>query len=210
MAKSTPSEDPSDTRTHLKFFKRFKHLNPLAPSLSSLGFILVTVLFVSCFFYLDSRSVARGIRSRGEAWLGVHGFSSLSSSSSSLSFSSPCENARPRFLDEGGDGCDLFDGKWVWDETYPLYESQNCSFMDQGFRCSENGRPDAFYTKWRWQPKACNLPRFLYIFLTSVPLDFLLASIWILGKKKLKKFKFGFYVFSSFQKSLVHFGFGKN
>ncbi|OIW18444.1 hypothetical protein TanjilG_13196 [Lupinus angustifolius] len=28
-----------------------------------------------------------------------------------------------------------------------------------GFRCSENGRHDLFYTKWRWQPKHCNLPR---------------------------------------------------
>ncbi|KAI3460871.1 hypothetical protein Pfo_017534 [Paulownia fortunei] len=33
-------------------------------------------------------------------------------------------------------------------------------FLDDGFRCTENGRPDKFYTKWRWQPKDCNLPRF--------------------------------------------------
>ncbi|KAH0738461.1 hypothetical protein KY290_037166 [Solanum tuberosum] len=31
---------------------------------------------------------------------------------------------------------------------------------DEGFRCFENGMPDNFYTKWRWQPKDCNLPRF--------------------------------------------------
>uniref|UniRef100_A0ACD5US60 Uncharacterized protein n=1 Tax=Avena sativa TaxID=4498 RepID=A0ACD5US60_AVESA len=60
-----------------------------------------------------------------------------------------------------GDGdCDIFEGAWVWDDGYPLYESKDCSFLDGGFRCSENGRPDASYTKWRWQPSRCDLPRF--------------------------------------------------
>ncbi|CAA6669026.1 unnamed protein product [Spirodela intermedia] len=59
-----------------------------------------------------------------------------------------------------GGGCDLFQGKWVWDESYPLYEAGDCSFLDEGFRCTENGRPDSFYTKWRWQPSHCDLPRF--------------------------------------------------
>lgn len=57
------------------------------------------------------------------------------------------------------DDCDLFQGEWVWDERYPLYDSRDCAFLDEGFRCSENGRPDRFYTKWRWQPSRCNLPR---------------------------------------------------
>jgi hypothetical protein len=55
--------------------------------------------------------------------------------------------------------CDLFDGKWVWDDGRPLYDSTDCPFMDAGFRCAENGRPDSSYTKWRWQPARCNLPR---------------------------------------------------
>ncbi|TVU50845.1 hypothetical protein EJB05_02236 [Eragrostis curvula] len=59
-----------------------------------------------------------------------------------------------------GEECDLFDGKWVWDDGYPLYDSRDCPFLDVGFRCSENGRPDASYTKWRWQPARCDLPRF--------------------------------------------------
>ncbi|GFP83994.1 protein trichome birefringence-like 10 [Phtheirospermum japonicum] len=41
-------------------------------------------------------------------------------------------------------------------------QSKDCRFLDEGFRCSENGRPDFFYTKWRWQPRNCNLPRFFY------------------------------------------------
>ncbi|KAK3139314.1 hypothetical protein QOZ80_5AG0381240 [Eleusine coracana subsp. coracana] len=56
--------------------------------------------------------------------------------------------------------CDMFDGEWVWDDAYPLYESRDCPFLDVGFRCSENGRPDSSYTKWRWQPSRCDLPRF--------------------------------------------------
>uniref|UniRef100_A0A3Q7GIP9 Trichome birefringence-like N-terminal domain-containing protein n=1 Tax=Solanum lycopersicum TaxID=4081 RepID=A0A3Q7GIP9_SOLLC len=40
--------------------------------------------------------------------------------------------------------CDIFDGNWVWDESY---QSEDCMFS--------NGRPDNFYTKWRWQPKDC-------------------------------------------------------
>ncbi|WMV47175.1 hypothetical protein MTR67_040560, partial [Solanum verrucosum] len=62
-----------------------------------------------------------------------------------------------RFLEND---CNIFDGNWVWEESYPLYQSEDCIFLDEGFRCSENGMPDNFYTKWRWQPKDCNLPRF--------------------------------------------------
>ncbi|CAO2147626.1 unnamed protein product [Urochloa humidicola] len=62
-----------------------------------------------------------------------------------------------------GEECDLFDGEWVraaGGGGYPLYDSRDCPFLDVGFRCSENGRPDASYTKWRWQPARCDLPRF--------------------------------------------------
>lgn len=56
--------------------------------------------------------------------------------------------------------CDFSVGSWVWDDSYPLYESRNCPFLDGGFRCQENGRPDSDYLKWRWQPSHCDLPRF--------------------------------------------------
>ncbi|URE16256.1 hypothetical protein MUK42_03552 [Musa troglodytarum] len=59
----------------------------------------------------------------------------------------------------GGRECDWFEGEWVWDEGYPLYESKDCDFMDEGFRCSENGLSDRFYIKWRWQPAGCDHPR---------------------------------------------------
>ena len=57
--------------------------------------------------------------------------------------------------------CDVYDGSWVFDETYPLYTSDRCPFIDEGFSCGANGRLDHSYMKWRWQPKHCNIPRCL-------------------------------------------------
>lgn len=176
MNKSAASQDSGDTVTHMDLLKKFKRFNPLEPSLGIVGFFLIVVLFVSCFFYLDYGAVARGLRFRGITLLGLH-FSSISSPSPLGG------DARVEFLEEEGDRCDVFDGNWVWDENYPLYQSTNCSFLDQGFRCSENGRPDSFYTKWRWQPKICNLPRFLYC-LFFFPLCFQMS---ILVAKKMKE-----------------------
>lgn len=56
--------------------------------------------------------------------------------------------------------CNLYEGKWVRDKSYPLYRSEACPFADGGFRCQENGRPDDDYLKWRWQPAGCDMPRF--------------------------------------------------
>jgi len=57
--------------------------------------------------------------------------------------------------------CDVYDGSWVFDETYPLYTSDSCPFIDEGFSCGANGRMDQRHMKWRWQPKHCNIPRYL-------------------------------------------------
>ncbi|KAG9457962.1 hypothetical protein H6P81_002470 [Aristolochia fimbriata] len=134
----------------MEIVKRLKQFKPSEP-LGVLGFFSLTVMcFLFCFFYLDYKIVTRGFRLRvqsqrflrftyGDDWF---------------------ESKRPGFLEVGMEGCDLFEGNWVWDESYPLYQSKNCRYLDDGFRCSENGRPDDFYTKWRWQPKRCSLPRF--------------------------------------------------
>ncbi|GAB4848264.1 hypothetical protein Ancab_002931 [Ancistrocladus abbreviatus] len=56
--------------------------------------------------------------------------------------------------------CDVFSGSWVLDDSYPLYNSSNCPFVERGFNCLANGRKDSDYLKWRWKPKHCNIPRF--------------------------------------------------
>lgn len=150
-----PSQELEPMPTYFDHFKKFKRLRLFEPSVGILGFFLVTVCIICCFFYLDYRAVAKGfqISSNSDRFFrlkfGGHGHEENGH-----------EEKKVEFLEERGSGCDVFDGDWVWDESYPLYQSRDCRFLDDGFRCSENGRPDLFYTKWRWQPKDCNMPRF--------------------------------------------------
>ena len=57
--------------------------------------------------------------------------------------------------------CDLYDGTWVEDEDYPIYEPGSCPYVDEAYDCKINGRNDTHYTKWRWKPHGCDLPRSL-------------------------------------------------
>ncbi|XP_075491426.1 protein trichome birefringence-like 5 [Primulina tabacum] len=56
--------------------------------------------------------------------------------------------------------CDIYKGKWVKDEDYPLYRPGSCPYVDEAFDCQSNGRLDSEYLKWRWKPDGCDLPRF--------------------------------------------------
>lgn len=58
--------------------------------------------------------------------------------------------------------CDYANGEWIWDESYDPHQlyTEECPFLDPGFRCRQNGRQDLDYLKWRWQPRECNLPRY--------------------------------------------------
>ncbi|KAL6131658.1 hypothetical protein ACLB2K_070032 [Fragaria x ananassa] len=57
--------------------------------------------------------------------------------------------------------CDIFTGRWVWDESNrPLYEESECPYIQPQLTCQKHGRPDKDYQKWRWQPDGCDLPSF--------------------------------------------------
>ncbi|KAL9430602.1 hypothetical protein AB3S75_025904 [Citrus x aurantiifolia] len=56
--------------------------------------------------------------------------------------------------------CDITNGRWAYDESYPLYTNATCPFIDEGFNCMRNGRLDKHYIKWKWQPHDCDIPRF--------------------------------------------------
>ncbi|XP_051127742.1 protein trichome birefringence-like 4 [Andrographis paniculata] len=57
--------------------------------------------------------------------------------------------------------CNVFDGSWIQDEGMePLYRPGTCPFVDEAFNCFDNGRPDSDYLKFKWKPRACEIPRF--------------------------------------------------
>lgn len=153
MSKNPPQQE-SEIKHISDLFKKFKRFEPYI----GVGFFFFTVCVIFCFFYLDSQAVTIGFRvpskSSGLRWLGLDGGGGSGGDGGSIE-----SRSRVEFLSEKGNECNLFDGDWVWDDNYPLYHSKACSFLDDGFRCIENGRPDLFYTKWRWQPRHCNLPR---------------------------------------------------
>ncbi|KAL6548410.1 Protein trichome birefringence-like 11 [Orobanche gracilis] len=144
---NSPSAETSGSVNFADFYKKLKRFRLFEPSVGILG---LTVCVIFGFLLLDYRSVSKGLRfpvqNERLLWLRIDGGSGNSK--------------KIDFLSDLNGECDVFDGDWVWDERYPLYQSKDCRFLDEGFRCSENGRPDFFYTKWRWQPRNCYLPRF--------------------------------------------------
>ncbi|KAJ7953584.1 Protein trichome birefringence-like [Quillaja saponaria] len=54
--------------------------------------------------------------------------------------------------------CDIYDGKWVLDDSKPYYPTGSCPYIDRDFDCHLNGRPDSEYVKWKWQPNGCVIP----------------------------------------------------
>nr|GEU59634.1 protein trichome birefringence-like 2 [Tanacetum cinerariifolium] len=54
--------------------------------------------------------------------------------------------------------CDIFDGRWVRDDTKPYYPAGSCPYIDRDFDCHLNKRPDDGYVKWKWQPFGCDIP----------------------------------------------------
>lgn len=74
----------------------------------------------------------------------------------------------PFAIGETERGCDIFNGRWVWDkESRPLYEEDECPYIQPQLTCQEHGRPDKDYQHWRWQPNGCSLPRFFNSFILA-------------------------------------------
>ncbi|XP_074303162.1 protein PMR5-like [Silene latifolia] len=56
--------------------------------------------------------------------------------------------------------CNIYVGNWVHDDSYPIYQFNQCPYIDPEFNCQLYGRPDSDYLKFRWKPTTCDLPRF--------------------------------------------------
>ncbi|CAI0424124.1 unnamed protein product [Linum tenue] len=70
------------------------------------------------------------------------------------------ESGGSRRKRESLERCDVFSGKWVFDdESYPLYNESDCPYMSDQLACHKHGRSDLGYQHWRWQPHNCNLKR---------------------------------------------------
>ncbi|XP_060964752.1 protein trichome birefringence-like 33 isoform X1 [Cannabis sativa] len=70
------------------------------------------------------------------------------------------EKALPFAIGKTDPSCDIFSGRWVYDESRPLYEESDCPYIQPQLTCLEHGRPETNYQHWRWQPNGCDLPRF--------------------------------------------------
>lgn len=54
--------------------------------------------------------------------------------------------------------CNVSDGRWIRDDSYPLWRQGTCLLDQAGFSCE---RP-ATYAPYRWQPRTCNIPRYTF------------------------------------------------
>lgn len=68
--------------------------------------------------------------------------------------------------------CDYGSGKWVYDQTYPLYDAATCPYLSTRVTCRKNGRPDSDYEKWKWKPHGCTIPRYVLFHKSLENIDF--------------------------------------
>ncbi|XP_068653363.1 protein YLS7-like [Aristolochia californica] len=86
--------------------------------------------------------------------------SSLGSVVNATAPASTPQNQTKKTIVDSVESCDLFHGKWFYDQVGPLYTNNSCPVLTQMQNCQGNGRPDKDYENWRWRPAQCDLPRF--------------------------------------------------
>ncbi|KAF5470150.1 hypothetical protein F2P56_010683 [Juglans regia] len=106
-------------------------------------FIFLVFSILLCFFHVEASSVLQLGLEDHEPWLNEEDEEVIMVQSS--------HDSRKR--------CDFSVGKWVYDQSYPLYDS-NCPYLSTAVTCQKNGRPDSDYEKWKWKPQGCSIPRF--------------------------------------------------
>jgi len=100
----------------------------------------------------------------------------------------PSPNAAPKekhWMEEWS-GCDVYEGSWVRDDSYPLYNAGSCPYIHGSFNCFANGREDNMYEKYRWQPKNCKVPRY---FMKSSPYQCVRSNAFFATLKSLRVLK---------------------
>ncbi|KAI4347901.1 hypothetical protein L6164_008676 [Bauhinia variegata] len=107
------------------------------PKLHPLSFVFFCSIFLCCFHFTSS------LLDPAEAWL----------------FEDEQDVNMVQTQIGSSKKCDFSVGKWMYDKSYPLYES-NCPYLSSAVTCQKNGRPDSDYEKWKWKPLGCSIPRF--------------------------------------------------
>ncbi|CAI7930698.1 unnamed protein product [Closterium sp. NIES-54] len=80
------------------------------------------------------------------------------SHSSSPSPSSPSSSSSPSTAPSSS-LCDLDDGAWEEDSSWPLYETDACPLARETSKCSKYGRPGKGFAKLRWKLRETVSPR---------------------------------------------------
>lgn len=91
---------------------------------------------------------------------------------------------RHRRSSAAGLTCDMFHGSWVYDNSYPLYNSSSCPFVEPEFDCQKYGRPDNLYLKFKWKPNACELPRLITSYLLLLVVSSIISYLFLLLELK--------------------------
>lgn len=148
-----------------------------APFLTSYALTLAFITFVSLLYFKDfsstlhqpflhhppprHRHIPHRHRPRVAAGGGGAGSVGIVEKKAAVERSPAAPERLPFAVGAAASGCDISQGEWVYDEAArPLYQEEECPYIQPQLTCKEHGRPDTAYRHWRWQPRGCDLPSF--------------------------------------------------